>query len=480
MGSGGRPGGRAAGRLLPEHGRRPEREARCGRRPGTRPDPWPDPCGRGGRPSRCRQRGRRGARRELPRRDLRPQRPHLGRRSGQGRKRSARVRLPRRPAGASGRHPERRRPAHRGGGSRSASRRAPPWPSAPTRSPRCGSTVPTSSSRWQGPADWSSGSGRAIRSARPEGPATGAYPGVVKTHRPTSPWVFAIRELGRRPGAMRSYTRTIPAPADPARLGLETIAVARARPIELDLPAGVGHRGRLRLRHGARPAGRGVRALPRRARPTRSTSSSASCSPTRTASPTRPPTPTSCRGWSTSRSTWSRPCATRWCSPCRWPRCAGPDCPGLCPDCGEKWADLAPDHGHETLDPRWAALRERSRHGRHDRRPTAPELLGDLPWLFPSAGCRGRTRARVGRSGRPLLPRSSPARTAPAAPPSPRTSPARPAAPTTAARSSARPDRGRPLMAERAGRGRGARGRPRSRCSRRSASRSTTSCSRSR
>ena len=38
-----------------------------------------------------------------------------------------------------------------------------------------------------------------------------------------------------------------------------------------------------------------------------------------------------------------------------------PDCPGLCVECGEKWADLAPDHGHETLDPRWAALRERLR-----------------------------------------------------------------------------------------------------------------------
>jgi uncharacterized protein len=36
-----------------------------------------------------------------------------------------------------------------------------------------------------------------------------------------------------------------------------------------------------------------------------------------------------------------------------------PDCLGLCPECGEKRADLAPDHGHETLDPRWAALRER-------------------------------------------------------------------------------------------------------------------------
>ena len=35
-----------------------------------------------------------------------------------------------------------------------------------------------------------------------------------------------------------------------------------------------------------------------------------------------------------------------------------PDCPGLCAECGEKWADLPPGHGHETLDPRWAALRE--------------------------------------------------------------------------------------------------------------------------
>jgi uncharacterized protein len=40
------------------------------------------------------------------------------------------------------------------------------------------------------------------------------------------------------------------------------------------------------------------------------------------------------------------------------PLCAD-DCPGLCPDCGERRADLAPDHGHETLDPRWAALRQR-------------------------------------------------------------------------------------------------------------------------
>ncbi|SFO81107.1 uncharacterized protein SAMN05421810_10129 [Amycolatopsis arida] len=40
------------------------------------------------------------------------------------------------------------------------------------------------------------------------------------------------------------------------------------------------------------------------------------------------------------------------------PLCSA-DCRGLCAGCGVKWADLEPDHGHETIDPRWAALVER-------------------------------------------------------------------------------------------------------------------------
>ncbi|MGW4489108.1 YceD family protein [Amycolatopsis sp. NPDC004368] len=35
------------------------------------------------------------------------------------------------------------------------------------------------------------------------------------------------------------------------------------------------------------------------------------------------------------------------------------DCAGLCSECGVKWADLEPGHGHEKIDPRWAALVER-------------------------------------------------------------------------------------------------------------------------
>lgn len=33
------------------------------------------------------------------------------------------------------------------------------------------------------------------------------------------------------------------------------------------------------------------------------------------------------------------------------------DCLGLCPDCGGKRAQLGPQHRHDTMDPRWAALR---------------------------------------------------------------------------------------------------------------------------
>jgi uncharacterized protein len=32
------------------------------------------------------------------------------------------------------------------------------------------------------------------------------------------------------------------------------------------------------------------------------------------------------------------------------------DCPGLCPECGVRWDELPGDHGHQQIDSRWAAL----------------------------------------------------------------------------------------------------------------------------
>jgi uncharacterized protein len=39
----------------------------------------------------------------------------------------------------------------------------------------------------------------------------------------------------------------------------------------------------------------------------------------------------------------------------RTPLCR-PDCAGLCSECGQRLDDLPPDHAHEAIDPRWAAL----------------------------------------------------------------------------------------------------------------------------
>ncbi|MFZ2510289.1 MAG: YceD family protein [Gordonia sp. (in: high G+C Gram-positive bacteria)] len=35
------------------------------------------------------------------------------------------------------------------------------------------------------------------------------------------------------------------------------------------------------------------------------------------------------------------------------------DCPGLCVECGIRLADAEPDHRHDIIDPRWAALMDR-------------------------------------------------------------------------------------------------------------------------
>ena len=45
-----------------------------------------------------------------------------------------------------------------------------------------------------------------------------------------------------------------------------------------------------------------------------------------------------------------------------------PDCPGLCPDCGQRRDELPVDHPHERIDPRWAALA-----GRMAPSPADPE-----------------------------------------------------------------------------------------------------------
>jgi uncharacterized protein len=187
----------------------------------------------------------------------------------------------------------------------------------------------------------------------------------VTTHRPhpghpdpASPWVFATRELGRRPGTMRSYSRRIPAPAGSARLGLETIAVPEGTSIELEVrlesvTEGVYVSGTVH----APLSGECARCLDALADDVDVELSELFAYPDSVTDETTDADELPRVVYELVDVEQIVRDAVVLALPLA-PLCRD-DCPGLCPDCGEKWVDLAPDHGHETLDPRWAALKER-------------------------------------------------------------------------------------------------------------------------
>lgn len=158
---------------------------------------------------------------------------------------------------------------------------------------------------------------------------------------------------------MRQYTRSIPAPDAPERIGLETIAVPPGRPVELDVrleavTEGVYVSGTAR----AELVGECARCLDEItedvevqigelfAYPDSVTDETTDSDELPRVVDDRVDLEQTVRD----ALVVDLPMA---------PLCRD-DCPGLCPECGERRADLPADHGHETLDPRWAALRERS------------------------------------------------------------------------------------------------------------------------
>jgi DUF177 domain-containing protein len=187
---------------------------------------------------------------------------------------------------------------------------------------------------------------------------TGRHPAAP--HRdPKSPWVFSTRELGRRAGSMRAYRREVPAPPGDRRIGLEVLAVPEGAPIALDLrlesvTEGVYVSGTV----SAPLAGECVRCLDDLddevtveigelfAYPDSATDETTDEDELPRVVGEHVDVEQTVRD----AVTLALPLA---------PLCAD-DCPGLCPECGGRRADLGPDHRHETLDARWAALRERA------------------------------------------------------------------------------------------------------------------------
>lgn len=187
--------------------------------------------------------------------------------------------------------------------------------------------------------------------------------GRNRTPRPhadlSSPWVFSARELGRRPGTMRAVTRDVPAPGSPGVVGLEDVIFApEGSTIHLDLrlesvSEGVYVSGAV----GVDLVGECSRCLDPITDSLRFTIGELFAYPDSITEETTDvdeiprllDDAVDVEQTVRDAIVPGLPLA---------PLC-GDDCPGLCPGCGGRRADLGPDHGHERLDPRWSALRER-------------------------------------------------------------------------------------------------------------------------
>lgn len=172
---------------------------------------------------------------------------------------------------------------------------------------------------------------------------------------PKAPWVIDTRDLGRRPGAMRSYHREFPSPAG---LSLDVIGIPEGGDVALDVRLesvveGVWVSGTAT----AQVSGECARCLdPMQERIEVELTELFAY-------------PDSATDESTDEDEVSRLVddlvdlepvlrdAVLLALP-QAPLCRD-DCQGLCPECGAKRAELDAGHRHETMDPRWAVLKER-------------------------------------------------------------------------------------------------------------------------
>jgi uncharacterized protein len=175
---------------------------------------------------------------------------------------------------------------------------------------------------------------------------------------PRLPLVFDLQELGRRPGSMLTMSRTVEAPAD---LGTDVIAVPPGQPIELDVRfesvvEGVLVTGSAR----ATAVGACVRCLDRADQPVEARFQEIFAYADRAAhhhevgAPEDEEDVYELEGDLLDLEPVLRDAVVP--SLPFQPVCRE-DCPGLCPQCGARLAD-DPDHQHDVIDPRWAALRD--------------------------------------------------------------------------------------------------------------------------
>ena len=175
----------------------------------------------------------------------------------------------------------------------------------------------------------------------------------MATHRNSrSPLVINISRLGRRPGSMMTVHETVPTPS---RIGVALVAIAEGAPLELDLRIESVSEGALVTGTVSAPTtGECARCLTPVTGHVDIDITELFAYPD---SATEATTDADEVGHVVNDTVdleqpivdavgLALPFSPLW----------GPDCQGLCPDCGIPMATAEPGHRHETIDPRWAKL----------------------------------------------------------------------------------------------------------------------------
>lgn len=165
---------------------------------------------------------------------------------------------------------------------------------------------------------------------------------------PTAPWVIDTRDLGRRPGAMRCYHRDVPLPAG---LGMDVIGIPAGEQVSLDVRLESVVEGVLVSGTASAPVtGQCSRCLDPLMDSLEVQLTELFAYPdTATDGSTDPDEVSRVVDGLVDLEPVVRD-AMLLALP-QSPLCSE-DCPGLCPECGGKWAELGTDHRHETMDPR--------------------------------------------------------------------------------------------------------------------------------
>ena len=180
--------------------------------------------------------------------------------------------------------------------------------------------------------------------------ATHANAGAKRA--PRSPLVVDISRLGRRPGSMMTFSETVPSPS---RIGLDLIAIDQGAPVELDLRIESVSEGALVTGTVSAPtAGECARCLSPITGRVEIDLTELFAYPD---SATDETTEADELGRVVDETIdLEQPIVDAVGSALPFAPLCGPDCVGLCPQCGVPLATAEPGHRHEQLDPRWAKL----------------------------------------------------------------------------------------------------------------------------